>query len=145
MFFHYNLYIFILLIYSRVMRMRIRTSFIHTFTQTFTHSCIRACASLTQLFEFFIKMDSPVLSHILKFVLFLVIISLPVISSSIHSDLSSFLVIPPFFTPSFFCAHLSRSFIYTLHFLYLAFYSFTLGVVGVVEGPTMVWATIGRS
>ena len=40
-----------------------------------------------------------------KIVLFLVIISLPVISSSIHSDLSSFLVIPPFFTPSCFCAH----------------------------------------
>ena len=66
--FKYFFYIFvhIIRIYSRVMRMH--SYFIHThiFTQTFTQSCIRACASLSQLFEFIIKMESPVLSHILK-------------------------------------------------------------------------------
>ena len=90
MFVHYNLYIFIILIYSRVMRMRIRTSFIHTFTQTFTQSCIRACASLSQLFEFNIKMDSPVLSHILKLFSF----------SSSYRFLSSFLPFIPTYLPS---------------------------------------------
>ena len=131
-FVHYNLCIFIILIYSRVMRMH--SYFIHThiFTQTFTQSCIRACASLSQLFEFNIEMDSPVLSHILK-LFFIVITSLPVISSSIHSDLSSFLVIPSFFTSSFFCAHpFPIVHIYT-SLLISSFYSFRVLFIMIKE------------
>ena len=116
-FVHYNLCIFIILIYSRVMRMH--SYFIHThiFTQTFTQSCIRACASLSQLFEFIIKMDSPVLSHILKLFFLVVTSLLPFIPTYLPS--SSFL---PFLLHLSSVPILSRSFLY-LRFTRLEFFS----------------------